>query len=396
MVPRWWASRMSIRRHSHFGFRGMGRLHECLMVCSSLIFLRSTCAPHRRAFIGTLPALPARLLLGRAPWRASHRRPVVGCLHAVPLTLDVLARQDSATVRAVFDVLASDASFEAFTARQMQSIVRRDEEDGEKLKQGIQLAIDKGLLPEQVHVESARSVNVEGREVDDICSEIIEALGDAPQKGCVMTLQGLSGTGKGTVVTRLQQLLPNTHIWSNGNLFRAVTLLATTLAEQQGINLQEALRPTTLQTLMGMLKLVELADGEFDLKVDGLCLSYLASEVKNTVLKESRIERSIPTVAGMTQGEVINFVRNALEQMTSSGYNVLMEGREQTLNYIRTPHRFEVILPNMALIGQRRAAQLVGARALDQIRCKGGGGEPGSEVDVHAEIREALKALVGT
>jgi len=97
----------------------------------------------------------------------------------------------------------------------------------------------------------------------------------------------------------------------------------------------------------------------------------------------------------MTQGEVINFVREALEQMTSSGYNVLLEGREQTLNYIRTPHRFEVILPNRALIGQRRAAQLVGARALDQIRCKGGSGEPGSEVDVHAEIRKALRALVG-
>ena len=39
-------------------------------------------------------------------------------------------------------------------------------------------------------------------------------------------LQGLSGTGKGTTVSKLQAALPRAVSWSNGNVFRALTLLA--------------------------------------------------------------------------------------------------------------------------------------------------------------------------
>ena len=34
-----------------------------------------------------------------------------------------------------------------------------------------------------------------------------------------------------------------------------------------------------------------------------------------------------------------------------------MEGRSQTLDYVRTPHRFELTLPDPSVIGQRRAAR---------------------------------------
>ena len=37
--------------------------------------------------------------------------------------------------------------------------------------------------------------------------------------------------------------------------------------------------------------------------------------------------------------------------------NVLVEGREQTLNHLRTPYRFELTLSDPTLIGSRRAAQ---------------------------------------
>ena len=46
--------------------------------------------------------------------------------------------------------------------------------------------------------------------------------------------EGLSGTGKGTTVAKLQSLLPNASCWSNGNIFRALTLLAVTYCETHG------------------------------------------------------------------------------------------------------------------------------------------------------------------
>ena len=42
-------------------------------------------------------------------------------------------------------------------------------------------------------------------------------------QGCVLVLQGLSGTGKGTTVGKLANMLPKAVTWSNGNVFRSLT-----------------------------------------------------------------------------------------------------------------------------------------------------------------------------
>ena len=60
----------------------------------------------------------------------------------------------------------------------------------------------------------------------------------------------------------------------------------------------------------------------------------------NTVLKEPKVGKNIPTVAKMTQGEVVKFAAEAAALMRADGCNVLVEGREQTLNHVRrTPAR---------------------------------------------------------
>jgi hypothetical protein len=54
--------------------------------------------------------------------------------------------------------------------------------------------------------------------------------------------------------------------------------------------------------------------------------------------------------------------RSVSQTMRNAGCNVLMEGRSQTLNYVRTPYRFELMLSKPLTIGLRRAAQrLIGA-----------------------------------
>merc|ERR1711865_656724 len=91
----------------------------------------------------------------------------------------------------------------------------------------------------------------------------------------------------------------------------------------------------------------------------------MVSEVQNTVLKT--VSKDIPTVAEKTQGEVVTFIQDALKKMVADGMNVLLEGRTQTMNYIRTPHRFELKLKDMSVVGKRQAALILGSEVKKSI-----------------------------
>jgi hypothetical protein len=99
------------------------------------------------------------------------------------------------------------------------------------------------------------------------------------------------------------------------------------------------------------------------------------------------VSKNIPTVAEFTQGEVILFAAAAVQAMgREHGLVVLLEGREQTVNYVRTPHRFALILSDESLIGKRRAAQRLMAAALHA--------QPTSTDEVHAALQTALTQMV--
>ena len=135
------------------------------------------------------------------------------------------------------------------------------------------------------------------------------------------------------------------------------------------------------------------ADGAFDIKIDGYGLSLRVSEVANTLLKEPKVGKNIPTVAKATQGEVIAFAAAAAEKMRADGMNVLMEGRAQTLNYVRTPHRFELTLSQPLVIGMRRAAQRMMGSALAGLQSgPADSGEIG-EAGTRALLTDALTKL---
>ncbi|CAE7398434.1 RAP [Symbiodinium pilosum] len=307
---------------------------------------------------------------------------------------ETLALQNSVTSAAIIEEFKSDAAFKQVAERLMKEIMQRDQEDGDKLAKGIQLAVDKKVLPADVAVEPITKVSVSGKSAEQVADEIIAALGEAPSKGCVMTLQGLSGTGKGTTVDKLREKLPNAQTWSNGNLFRSITLLAVTSSEQKGCDLTEVLTPADLETFCGMLEFGKFND-KWDVKIEGLGCKHFVSEVEKTVLKESKVGKNIPTVAEVTQGEVVNFVQKALALMAAGGTNVLLEGREQTLNHIRTPHRFELVLDEPVIIGMRQAALQMGAKANDKVKAMDKADEAAVKAaleEVHAQIMELKSA----
>lgn len=51
-------------------------------------------------------------------------------------------------------------------------------------------------------------IEVKGKSPDEVCDVIISGVGEAVSTGCVIVLCGLSGTGKGTTVAKLQKRLP--------------------------------------------------------------------------------------------------------------------------------------------------------------------------------------------
>merc|ERR1712176_1673064 len=104
---------------------------------------------------------------------------------------------------------------------------------------------------------------------------------------------------------------------------------------------------------------------------------------------ESKVGKNIPTVAEVTQGEVITFVNGALAKMAAGGVNVLVEDREQTLNHIRSPHRFELVLDDSTIIGMRQAALQIGGKAYVALK----GTEAADENAVKDALDVALNGL---
>jgi len=314
-------------------------------------------------------------------------------INATTVSQATLLAGDDTTSSAIIRVFDAETTFHAFAKSEMDDILKRDAEDDEKLAAGIRMAIQKDVCAAKPPVEPITTIDVLGKRADVVASDIVSRLGDDAANGCVLVLQGLSGTGKGTTVSKLEEQLPRATCWSNGNVFRSLTLLAVTKCEKEGIEFgQEVLTADLLAELMGCLSFGKFRhDGKFDIRVKGYGLDLLVSQVANTTLKDPKVGKNIPTVAEMTQGEVITFAAAAAEKMRADGMNVLMEGRAQTLNYVRTPHRFELMLSQPLVIGKRRAAQRMMGAA--QAKLKSLGKEIASPTEVTQILNLELKAL---
>jgi cytidylate kinase len=302
----------------------------------------------------------------------------------------LLFKQNAQTSEAVIAQLLGFAPFEALSARESAETAARDQADDEKLQAGVDLAVAKGVLPAGLVPAPYTAISVEGKSTDAITAEICSAL--PAGQGAVIVLVGLSGTGKGTTVARLAQQLPKAVTWSNGNVFRALTLLAVRWCEAQGLpafDAAAALTPANLAAFMAMLHFGKHeAGGAFDIKISGLGVEALVSAIANTDLKSPAVSRNIPTVANVTQGEVVAFVAKATAMMSADGHNVIIEGREATVNHIPTPYRFALTLKDPAVIGRRRAAQ----RIMAAVAKANEGAEP-SPADIDAALRAAAQSM---
>jgi len=111
------------------------------------------------------------------------------------LTYDILTQQNATTTNAIIDHYSSSANFIQLATAEGNGILQRDDEDGEKLQKGIDIAKDKGVLDPNFIPEEYITIDVLGKSPEDVANEILSFVrgGSGPP---VVVLCGLSGTGK--------------------------------------------------------------------------------------------------------------------------------------------------------------------------------------------------------
>ena len=320
--------------------------------------IQSTCTPTHRAINHRLLSTSKRY-----------------SYHKMTVSYALLKKQNADTSNALIAEFTESSEFLDLSKKEGDLILQRDQEDAEKLQVGIDYAKEKGVIDPDFVPEPYVTIDVLGKTPDDVSDEILSYVNDRSDcsSGSVVVLCGLSGTGKGTTVAKLSDKLSADRkvvCWSNGNIFRSVTLLAATWCEQDpdcdGFDAEKSLTKANLASFMTMLSFDKF-NGKFDTRINGLGLDLYISEVQNTVLKQPKVSKNIPTVAEVTQGEVIAFAAAAIKTMSADGVSILLEGREQTVNYVLTPLRFTLTLSDETLIGKRRAAQRLMAAALNSL-----------------------------
>jgi hypothetical protein len=272
--------------------------------------------------------------------------------NGISVSYDVLQLQNADTTNAILDLYQENTSFQTLSQQEGQRIQIRDAEDDEKLNAGIQYAQRKGVIDPNYVPEPYVTIDVYQQTPSMVANTIVQYVhnhqhqhqrhageedttnynnhSNDNQSGYAIVLVGLSGTGKGTTVTQLVSTLQTEYkaqvmTWSNGNLFRTVTLLATSYWEQ--LHTQQAnegeqrkenenevkvlppfdkdvvLTKENLETFMNMLTFDKHPTTHaYDIKIQGLHYDNVwVSDIQNTLLKSSTVSKHIPTVAEVTQ-----------------------------------------------------------------------------------------------
>jgi cytidylate kinase len=357
---------------------------------------------------------------------------------AAILSFELLSLQNAETSSAVLTLFADNSLFQQLSQYEGDLTQARDQEDDEKLKVGVDIARAKGVIDPDLVPAAYRAIDVHQKtpeQVADLILQHVQATKEREAKaevstevssdeqastlssssssstGAVIAIVGRSGTGKGTTVSEMVRQLSVRNqpvvTWSNGNVFRAITLLATTYADEHKLSIEEVL---TKELLAGFVSQLSFTAGgndcddddaetrnatgtidQFDIVIAGV---GRVSEIQNTVLKSPQVSQHIPTVAKLTQGEVIQFCASALQTLAARGVIVLLEGREPTVNYVPTLHRFELILSQPELIGQRRAAQRIVGQAYSVLQQQQQQGSAISDEQVQKALEKALADMV--
>lgn len=301
--------------------------------------------------------------------------------------------QDFQTTDEIIHFLSGNDLFVALAEKELEDMLERDRKDGELLSRAVREAVEAGSLEPPEEQPRYEEIDVMQMDACRRARRIVDRLPGSDGDGCAVVLVGSSGTGKGTTVKEVQRLVPRATTWSNGDCFRCLALLAVTHCEKAGKPDfdPECLTPENVRAWAGMLKVDASSGGDFDIRINGLGVDERVSDIQNTVLRQPKLSQHLPCIASKTQVHVLDFARGAIGELAEAGKVVLLEGREETLDFIPSEHRFRLVMPARSrhLLGGRRAAQRVVAQARQRLR-----EAQAAQVDLDAVVLESLAKVV--
>merc|ERR1719424_2645519 len=106
----------------------------------------------------------------------------------------VLEEQNSKSSNAIIEAFVGSDDFVKVAKKETEAIIARDQEDADKLQKGIDFAIDKKVIEKDITVEEITKIDVMGKTPQEVADIMLNKMGDDAKTGCVMTLQGFSGT----------------------------------------------------------------------------------------------------------------------------------------------------------------------------------------------------------
>ena len=113
----------------------------------------------------------------------------------MPLTYKILSQQNATTTNAIIEHYAFSPDFGTLALAEGDDILQRDDEDGEKLQKGVDIAKDKGVLDPNFVPEEYITIDVLGKSPEGVADEILSIVRESSGPP-VVVLCGLSGTGK--------------------------------------------------------------------------------------------------------------------------------------------------------------------------------------------------------
>jgi len=290
---------------------------------------------------------------------------------------NIIEKQDHESSHLVMKLLNGNKDFQIMAEAETEAILQRDRDDEIKLKEGISTSVQAGVIPYLKVKKTETEIDVLGKTPDDVGKEITAQLPSGDSYLVIVT--GLSGTGKGTTVAYLLDKIPNSISWSNGDIFRCLTLLLQDICPNQGLINHEHINRA--------VKAIEVEyskDRPYEIFIQYKGDRLALKDIKNTLLKDRKVSTNIPHIALHTQGEVIVLADGIVKKLLQRGFTVIMEGRKATLDYFDSPHRFTLTLSEKTLLGKRRAAQKIAARALELLT---------PEADEKDVVMQAMKML---
>lgn len=250
------------------------------------------------------------------PWRSIPSSPSSTRRQAGRLSQDLLVMQNFCSTNSIIEYFKSESRFMKLAKLEQDALEARDRKDAQFLADGVQQAIEEGLLAQLEETPAYEDIDVMSMTPNQ-CAEFIAS--KLPRDGAVVVVVGGSGTGKQTTVNELMKLLPSAVAWSNGDCFRSLTMLAIAHSKQSGERITDCLTSQNLDTWAGMLEVTT----EGDVLIKGCGIDEKVSEIKNTLLKDPGLEELLPKVASLSQATVLGFARRASEKLSTE------EGRWQ-------------------------------------------------------------------